>query len=171
MMLITPNLTSGQRNSHHRLAARWLVLLLLSVSLTNCAGFDVGRLNPTTWFGDDEVNPPTELTKIDVEVTLKREWDAKIGNGQGKIFNLITPVIDGERLFVASADGTVAVFVKRRNVAWRERLEDPITGGGCGAWPCLSRHRSGGSRCARPRFRRYPLGDGCIERGAVCTQD
>jgi len=106
------------------------VLLLLSASLTNCAGFDVGRLNPSTWFGDDEVNPPTELTKIDVEVTIKREWDAKIGNGQGKIFNLITPVIDGERLFVASADGTVAAFsANDGTLLWRERLEDPITGG------------------------------------------
>ena len=130
MILITPNLTSGQRNSYHRLAARGLVLLLLSASLTNCAGFDVGRLNPSTWFGDDEVNPPTELTKIDVEVTLKREWDAKIGNGQGKIFNLITPVIDGDRLFAASADGTVAAFsANDGTLLWRERLEDPITGG------------------------------------------
>ncbi|MDA0805330.1 MAG: outer membrane protein assembly factor BamB [Proteobacteria bacterium] len=130
MILITPNLTSGQRNSYHRLAARGLVLLLLSASLTNCAGFDVGRLNPSTWFGDDEVNPPTELTKIDVEVTLKREWDSKIGNGQGKIFNLITPVIDGDRLFVASADGTVAAFsANDGTLLWRERLEDPITGG------------------------------------------
>lgn len=78
------SLASSQLNPSNRLAARWSVLLVLAASLTNCAGFDTGKLNPSNWFGDDEVNPPTELIRIDAEVSLRREWDASVGNGQGK---------------------------------------------------------------------------------------
>ena len=124
------SLASSQLNPSNRLAARWSVLLLLAASLTNCAGFDTGKLNPSNWFGDDEVNPPTELIRIDAEVSLRREWDASVGNGQGKIFNLITPALDGARLFAASADGTVAAYSANDGaLLWRERLDETITGG------------------------------------------
>ena len=90
--------------------ARALAVSCAAMLLTACAGFDAGRLNPGTWFGDEEVNPPTPLERIAEEVELAREWSASVGNGQGKIFNLITPSLDGEKLFAASEDGTVAAF-------------------------------------------------------------
>ena len=64
------------------------------------------------------------------EVELSRAWSASVGNGQGKIFNLLTPALDGERLFAASEDGTVMAFsATDGSVLWRERLDEVITGG------------------------------------------
>lgn len=110
--------------------ARALALSCAAMLLTACAGFDAGRLNPGTWFGDEEVNPPTPLARFAEEVELVREWSASVGNGQGKIFNLITPSLDGEKLFAASEDGTVAAFnAADGDLLWRERLDEAITGG------------------------------------------
>lgn len=111
-------------------AARSVSLCLLAAGLAGCAGFDASSLNPMGWFGDDEVNPPTALVRIVAEVELDRAWSAKVGNGQGRIFNLITPALDGAKLFAAAEDGTVSAFsAVDGELLWRERLDEAITGG------------------------------------------
>ena len=125
-------MTTGNR--HHKTslaaAARAPAFLVMAGLLGGCASFDAGSLNPMSWFGDDEVNPPTELQRFTAEVELDKEWGASVGNGQGKIFNLLTPVLDGARLFAASEDGTVSAFsATSGELIWRERLEEAITGG------------------------------------------
>ena len=96
--------------------------------LTSCASYS---LNPMEWFGDDEeVNPPTRLTSIEVEVNMSRQWSVNIGNGQGDKYNKITPAIDGDRIFAASEDGeVVALNLATGAVIWRTRLDSQITGG------------------------------------------
>ncbi len=113
-----------------RTVVRAAMLVLLTATLSACAGFGASKMNPANWFGDDEVNPPTPLQNIAQEVELRRAWSASVGNGQGKIFNLITPVLDGDKLFAASEDGTVSAFTAvDGELLWRERLDDAITGG------------------------------------------
>jgi outer membrane protein assembly factor BamB len=109
---------------------RPLVLLALLASLTGCAGFSAGSLNPLNWFGDDEVNPPTALVEIPVEARLTRVWSADIGNGQGDNYTEITPAIDSGVIYAASENGNVAAIeISTGNTLWRIRLDDVITGG------------------------------------------
>lgn len=95
------------------------------LSLTACS-----YLNPLNWFGDDEINAPTELVTIDTQVELNRKWSIKVGNGQGKTFSKLTPAVDGDVIYAVSEDGTVlAVDKNTGEQLWRTRLEQKITGG------------------------------------------
>ena len=106
---------------------RALCLLPLAVLLTGCG---LVNLNPSTWFNNDEAFPPAELTDIDTEVELGRLWSVEVGNGQGSIYNELTPAIAGDAIFAASANGTiVSVDIASGDTNWRSRLEADITGG------------------------------------------
>lgn len=107
---------------------RVLIAGVMMLTLTACE-----YLNPFNWFGDDEVNPPVELYDIEAEVSLSRLWSVKVGNGQGKNYTMISPVIDGGVIYAASENGfVVAVELSTGNELWRERIEATI-GGGVGA--------------------------------------
>ena len=98
------------------------------------ASCSIVNLDPSTWFADEEVNPPVELQNIDEEVELRRIWSANIGNGQGSDYFELTPAIDGERIFAASEDGNVyGLELESGNVIWRTRLDDETVTGGVGA--------------------------------------
>lgn len=98
------------------------------------AGCSIVNLNPSTWFADEEVNPPVELQDIDEEVELRRVWSANIGNGQGSDYFELTPAIDGERIFAASEDGNIyGLELESGDVIWRTRLDDETVTGGVGA--------------------------------------
>ncbi|PCJ23249.1 MAG: outer membrane protein assembly factor BamB [SAR86 cluster bacterium] len=113
-----------------RSSIRLVVLTALVLSLSSCAGFEIGKLNPLSWFGDDEVNPPAELVAIEQEVELIRQWSVNIGNGQGANYTEITPVLDGGLIFAASENGNIAAIeASSGDVIWRTRLDSPITGG------------------------------------------
>lgn len=101
------------------------ILLALMLLLPGC-----GAMNPLTWFGEDEVNPPVELGDFDEEVEVSRLWSVSVGNGQGGNYTKITPVIDGGVIYAASENGNiVAVELATGNILWRERLDAVITGG------------------------------------------
>jgi outer membrane protein assembly factor BamB len=87
------------------------------------------------WFGgDEEVNPPAELMEVSSEVRLSRIWSVDIGNGQGDNYTEITPVIEGNRIYAASENGSVvAVDLDSGDVIWRNRLDDVQLTGGVGA--------------------------------------
>lgn len=107
--------------------SRFLALIALASSLTACANLN---LNPMTWFGDDEVNPPTELVSIPNEVNLNRQWSVNIGNGQGDNYTEITPAIDNGVIYAASENGNVAAIdLSSGDVIWRTRIEGVVTGG------------------------------------------
>lgn len=109
----------------HARAAKTLALVLASLLLSACS-----NLNPANWWGDDEVNPPAELESIDQRVSLRRDWSVSVGNGQGSNYNELTPAIDGNVIYAASANGTVlAVDIDSGDIRWRQRLEVTVTGG------------------------------------------
>lgn len=102
----------------------------LLTALSACSGFSGVQLNPITWFADEEVNPPKQLVNIEQEVQLRRQWNVSIGNGQGRNYTKITPVIDGGAVYAASENGNVAaVNAQSGDVLWRTDLEVAITGG------------------------------------------
>lgn len=81
-------------------------------------------------FGDDDVERPAELQDFTQELRLNRRWSVKVGNGQGRYYSQLTPAIDREFIYAASADGTVvAVNRSNGNVVWRARTNKDISGG------------------------------------------
>src|SRR5690606_35318822 len=80
-------------------------------------------------FGNDDIEQPAELVDFEQEVRLERRWSVKVGDGQGKYYNQLTPAIDREFIFAASADGTVTAINRASgDVEWRERTDDMISG-------------------------------------------
>ncbi len=93
----------------------WLVLLLVIV--TGCSSFD------------DEDLEPAELIDFDAERKFDEVWNVSVGDGQGDIFNRLTPAIDGDDIYVAATDGTV----ERRRLAdgdliWDVELDQVLFG-------------------------------------------
>lgn len=99
---------------------RWkhAALLALAVLVVGCSSTSKKEL------------PPAELPDIQEEVELKAEWSRSIGDGQGELYNMLTPAVDGDRLYAASSDGLV-MGLDRLNgdVFWKVDIELPISGG------------------------------------------
>lgn len=73
--------------------------------------------------------PPAELTKFEAEVSLKTEWSRSIGVGQGETYNMLVPAVDGERIFVADAEGLVLGLDRLSgDVLWKKKLKTPVSG-------------------------------------------
>jgi len=80
-------------------------------------------------FGNDDVEQPAELVDFEQEARLERLWSVKVGDGQGKYYNQLTPAIDRALIFAASADGTVTAIDRTSgDVEWRQRSDDLISG-------------------------------------------
>ena len=73
--------------------------------------------------------PPAELPKFEREVQLKKEWSRSIGKGQGDTFNMLTPAIEGDRLFAADVTGLVMALDRLSGkVLWKKDLKAPVSG-------------------------------------------
>jgi outer membrane protein assembly factor BamB len=100
--------------------------LLLSAALAGCS--TVGG-----WFDfDDEedLQAPAELVDIDEQLRVRRLWSVGVGNGQGKGLYRLQPVIAGDRIYAAAADGEVrAVDRERGRTLWKVELEHRLSGG------------------------------------------
>ncbi|MEX1197450.1 MAG: outer membrane protein assembly factor BamB [Pseudohongiellaceae bacterium] len=81
-------------------------------------------------FSSDESEQPRELVDFESSVELEQLWSTRVGNGQGDLFRRLAPALDGDTLYVASADGTVmAVDRETGETRWRQRTEQRISGG------------------------------------------
>lgn len=73
--------------------------------------------------------PPAELEKFDVEVQLEKKWSRSIGDGQGETYNHLTPVIEGDTIYVADINGEVYSIDRfSGKVYWKKKLKRPISG-------------------------------------------
>ena len=122
---------------------RLLAAISLGLLLSACSTLD-------SWFGggggDDEANEPAPLVDFVPEVRFKRLWSTGVGNGQGKGFYRLQPVIDGNRIYVASNNGHVQVLESDSgDRVWRIDLDDSLSGGvGVGAGMVLLGTSDGG---------------------------
>ncbi|MGB4247773.1 MAG: outer membrane protein assembly factor BamB [Pseudohongiellaceae bacterium] len=120
---------SGQVGRSARTGRRLLANAALAafILLTQSA---CSMLDPiANLFGDDDVEQPAELQDFDQELRLNRRWSVNVGDGQGRFYNQLTPAIDREFIYAASADGTV-VAINRADgdVVWRNRTDKAISG-------------------------------------------
>ncbi len=73
--------------------------------------------------------PPAELTDFKEEVVLHKEWSRSIGNGQGDIYNMVTPAIDGAHIYAADVTGVVMSLDRMTgDVIWKKDIELPVSG-------------------------------------------
>ncbi|MFT5575103.1 MAG: outer membrane protein assembly factor BamB [Bermanella sp.] len=77
-----------------------------------------------------EENEPAELTDFVIERKLDRLWAANIGQGQGKGLYQLRPVVEGDTLYIASADGLLqARDALSGKLRWQRKLAVTISGG------------------------------------------
>lgn len=80
--------------------------------------------------GTPEDNAPAELTDFVIERKVDRLWTATVGDGQGKGLYQLRPVVEGDTLYIASADGVLqARDALSGKVRWERDLELTISGG------------------------------------------
>lgn len=104
---------------------KWLVTLAMVFSLAGCSTI-------SGWFDSDDDDPkqPVELERITQTVKIKRLWSAGVGDGQGDGFYRLQPVIDGDRIYAASAEGEVAAFERSRGKKlWKADMDTQLSGG------------------------------------------
>jgi outer membrane protein assembly factor BamB len=108
------------------LALRRAAALLLLASLAGCSTI-------SGWFSmDDDEDPrqPAPLTDIDAQVRVKRLWSVGVGDGQGKGLYSLQPVISGDRIYAAAADGEVrAVELESGRGVWKIDAGHGLSGG------------------------------------------
>jgi len=105
---------------------RTLLTLSLVLSLSACS-------TVKGWFdmGDEEdLTAPVELVDINETVNIKKLWSKGVGDGQGKGYLKIQPIISGDSIYVASADGEV-ISIERNSgkKQWSVDLDVSISGG------------------------------------------
>lgn len=101
---------------------RYPVLVLLLAMLAGCAMFDGDD--------DDEEQGPAALVEFDTELNLDKVWSDSVGNGQGKLYNRLTPAVEGDKIVVAAADGTVEAFNRLDGDSlWDVDLDVDLTAG------------------------------------------
>lgn len=106
--------------------SRGFICLLMLFTLAGCS-------TVTGWFEMDDDEDPTQpvaLEDIEQIVDIKKLWSTGIGNGQGKGLYRLQPVISGERIYAAAADGEVAsVDRSTGKTIWDTELDFALSGG------------------------------------------
>ncbi|NQX87527.1 MAG: outer membrane protein assembly factor BamB [Halioglobus sp.] len=108
-----------------RQLSRLLLILVMTITLFGCS-------TVTGWFSsdDEDLTAPAELIDFDASVDIEEMWSLGVGNGQGEGFYRIRPVISGQTLFVAAADGEVlAVNRLTGDELWEVELDTSLSGG------------------------------------------
>lgn len=101
-------------------------LLLLLAALGGCE-----TVSDFFEMGDDEdPQQPAELIEIEQQLTVKKLWSVGVGDGQGSGLYKLQPIIDGDVIYAAAAEGEVrAVDRKRGSTIWRQELDLGLSGG------------------------------------------
>ena len=108
-----------------RQITRWLVTLAVALSLTGCS-----TINGCFDSDDEDPTAPVELVKIEQTVKIKKLWSAGVGNGQGDGLYRLQPVINGDVIYAASADGELKAFDRGRGkTLWKKDLDTSLSGG------------------------------------------
>ncbi len=103
----------------YRLILRSLFIVGLGFVLSACSTFD-----------GEEDEGPAPLVDFEAQQYFKRVWSTSIGDGQGGIFNRLEPMVDGNTIYAAGADGTVkALSLDEGDRQWRTNLDQLLVGG------------------------------------------
>lgn len=99
---------------------RGLLLLALALSTAGCSLFG----------GDDDDNPPVELTDFEPTIRIRKVWTAGLGADSEFLRLALQPVSDGGRVFAAAHDGKVSAFdAESGKRLWRTKTKLQLSGG------------------------------------------
>lgn len=100
---------------------RTVGLLMAAIVLSSCGLFKSG---------DEKALEPTELTKFETKVDVRRLWSVKIGDDAEFLRVALQPVGDGNRIYAASRDGNVvALHPETGKEIWRTSLDIELSAG------------------------------------------
>lgn len=72
----------------------------------------------------EPVAPASPLPEISNAFEADPRWSASVGDGVGRFYSQLRPVVDGDRLFAASRDGVLAAFDRSSGERlWQARLD------------------------------------------------
>jgi len=80
--------------------------------------------------GDDEADPPAELTDFKATMRVKKIWSAGLGDDSESLRLALQPASDGARIFAAAHDGNVSAFdaVNGKRL-WLRKTKLQLSGG------------------------------------------
>lgn len=101
----------------------WRLALLLPLgALTGCSMFAAD--------GDDDPQAPAKLAPVEQQLDIRKLWSVGVGNGQGDGLYRLQPFIDGERIYVAAANGEIrAIDREGGRTIWKHKLKIALSGG------------------------------------------
>ncbi|WP_101756829.1 outer membrane protein assembly factor BamB [Oceanicoccus sp. KOV_DT_Chl] len=96
-----------------------LAVLLLACLMLACSSND----------GEEEQGP-APLIEFEAERVFNKVWSQSLGDGQGGIFNRLTPAVENGVIYVAAADGELAAFsLDKGKELWDAEVEGFLVGG------------------------------------------
>jgi len=99
---------------------RCLLLLALALGTGGCSVFG----------GDEDANPPAELTDFKPTIKMKKAWSAGLGDDSEFLRLALQPASDGGRVFAAAHDGKVSAFEAGKGKRlWRTKTKLQLSGG------------------------------------------
>ncbi|MDP5053392.1 MAG: outer membrane protein assembly factor BamB [Congregibacter sp.] len=103
-----------------------IALLLMLTALSGCETVsDFFEMND-----DEDPQQPAELLDIEQQLNVRKLWSVGIGDGQGDGLYKLQPVLDGDVIYAASAEGEVrAVNRSKGSTVWRQELDIGLSGG------------------------------------------
>lgn len=97
---------------------KYAAILALAVFVVGCSSSSKKEL------------PPQALEKITTEIELNKEWSISVGAGQGKLWNTLTPAVDGDYVYVTDVNGRVSALDRFSGKAlWTRKLKLNVSGG------------------------------------------
>ncbi len=97
---------------------KYAAILALAVFVVGCSSSSKKEL------------PPQALEKITTEIELNKEWSVSVGAGQGKLWNTLTPAVDGDYVYVTDVNGRVSALDRFSGKAlWTRKLKLNVSGG------------------------------------------
>ncbi|NOY67468.1 MAG: outer membrane protein assembly factor BamB [Gammaproteobacteria bacterium] len=103
---------------------RFLVIIFISTLTSGCTWI-------TSYFsGDDNSTPPSKLTELKGKVNVEKIWSVSIGKGSGEQLLRLIPVIEDEKIYVASRDGNILSFtLGTGKQVWKTETKNKISAG------------------------------------------
>ena len=85
---------------------------------------------------EEKEQGPAPLPEFKAERDFDKMWSHGIGNGQGELYNRLTPAVHGSKIIAAAANGDVEAYDRLTGRSlWDADIDRPISGGvgiGCG---------------------------------------
>ncbi|MGR9045092.1 MAG: outer membrane protein assembly factor BamB [Gammaproteobacteria bacterium] len=110
---------------------RSVLIVLLSLSLSGCAALDsLSGLTDYFMGGEDNTDPPSELTEYKPEITVELLWKDSVGTGADEKFLKLVPAVGHGRIFAADCEGIVeARDLTTGKLIWEVDTDEHFAGG------------------------------------------